>query len=269
MNEKLLLDIDKFLNNEMTAQEQKDFKINIENNKELKDELILQQSVLGLLGRETSVNYVKEDLSENKRLKEINNVLNTDKFVELSKVIKNEGEKYEESEEKISLFANKNIRRFMSIAAIFVLFFSAYKFINISSPSYYDQYADWQNLPSMTEKGDDESKLVKVENWYNNKQYEKVINSYSSNESKKSTYELIYLGASFVKSGEYEKANKVFDELITSNSLESSRGNWYKVLVYLKISEQEKAINELEFILKDKENYNFNKARELYEKLKK
>jgi tetratricopeptide (TPR) repeat protein len=75
------------------------------------------------------------------------------------------------------------------------------------------------------------------------------------------------LGVSYLEIGEYQKSLQIFNKLLKSDSLDSSKGYWYITLVYLKKGDKQKAKDTLLLILKNEKNFNFRKAEELFDKL--
>ncbi|MGB3465230.1 MAG: hypothetical protein WBA74_08170, partial [Cyclobacteriaceae bacterium] len=79
---------------------------------------------------------------------------------------------------------------------------------------------------------------------------------------------LAYLGAAYDLSGENEKAISTFDILSDlENSIDRSKGYWYKLLIYMKSEDLPNSLKTLEIILQDPANYNYDKAVALYKEL--
>ncbi|MCH9661213.1 MAG: hypothetical protein K0U54_09910, partial [Bacteroidetes bacterium] len=77
----------------------------------------------------------------------------------------------------------------------------------------------------------------------------------------------LYSGMSHIALGDFESGHSDFDILIASNSLDASKGLWFKALAYLKANDTHKAKQMLLEILSDSSNFNTTKAQELFEEL--
>ena len=101
--------------------------------------------------------------------------------------------------------------------------------------------------------------------------YKKAEQLFSEHINKQSNFNpnvVLYLGVSNLELNNYDKALLNFEKLIQSNSIDKSKGYWYKTLTYLKMDDRNLAIKELKIIVENPSNYNYNKAKELLEKLK-
>ncbi len=74
----------------------------------------------------------------------------------------------------------------------------------------------------------------------------------------------MYIGASYEQLNENERALVSFDKLTQLTDFEEySKGYWYKLLLYLKLNNRQKALEMKAIILENKNNYNYKKALEL------
>ena len=77
----------------------------------------------------------------------------------------------------------------------------------------------------------------------------------------------IYSGLIYAEKNNLTKAIEQFTILEKSNTIDSSRSLWYKVLVYLKFDKKKEAKNVLIILLEDIDNYKYEEAKELLGKL--
>ena len=156
----------------------------------------------------------------------------------------------------------------VGIAASLLIVFG-YVFFNKeqSNSELYSEYSDWSNLPSLVTKEAVQNKvLADAETAFINEDYKTAISNfenYLEQQEDVNANVLIYYGLSQLELNKHEQSIKIFDQLLRSNSIDKSKGYWYKALVYLKIDDRENAKKELRSILKDANNFNYNKAQDL------
>jgi len=169
----------------------------------------------------------------------------------------------------------KSYFSYLAIAASIIVLVGYFMFN--SSPNnmeLYAQYNDWSNLPSFTTRGDSDNKLlVSGEKAFLDSNYLKAKNYFeeflnTSEEKNANANALLYYGITNIELGDFTKALESFNKLIASETLDSSKGYWYKALMYLKMDDKASAIKELKIIVTDASNYNYTVAKELLSKLK-
>lgn len=252
----------------LNSEEQKMFEQQMESDSELREEVALEKSLL------QAMNDNDWDLAdpqlEQERIKELRSELDSDTNKELSTLIKDVGNEYR---------LNKNIRtskrRWYSIVAacgiVLLSVISYFMMQPTDMQSYYAVYANWNELPSSIVQDETVSPLVKGELLYNEKKYKEAVVYYTDllKNAKEDDIPsaLMYLGASYTELEEYEKALETFDALAKSNTIDSSRGYWYQLLVYLKQERLEDVKKMIGVITADNNNYNYQQALELSKKL--
>lgn len=260
MEEKVQKEIERYLHNEMNMEERSIFEKQMKSDVLLKEEVLLQIAIHESFD-DTSIEHTQNiyDLNLITKIKE---QLQSDELRKTSKFIRKSTQKHKESNKNNIKLVSKFIA---SIAAIVLISFMLFYNYQQNSLSLYNEYADWDNLPSLIEKG--ESNVIsELELLYDEEEYKKIISRNTT--SSKTPYELIYIGASYIKLNDFSNASITFEKLINTNSLESSRGYWYKLLIYLKQDKLNDANNMLTIILNDKKNYNYEKSIELSERIK-
>ena len=135
---------------------------------------------------------------------------------------------------------------------------------------YYAEYANWDQLPSLTERVDKDNTLAKGAIAFKDEKYDEAINIFTNylKAQPNNSQVVMYLGASYLKSGNNSLALQTFEHLTKMNTVDRTRGYWYIALVHLKNNDTNQAISALEKIGSDEKNYKFLKAKEILENIK-
>lgn len=190
--------------------------------------------------------------------------LKNSKIQELKKTIQTINHKHFENKSK----SKKKNRYYYLLAACLVSLLGYFVFnTSQSTLDVYTEYSDWSTLPSLTSRGESNRDLLhSAEVAFLEQDYEKakrMLEKYSDLKSKIDPNVSLYLGISYLETNDFDSAIGTFDKLIQSNSLDSSKGFWYKALVYLKAGDKKGAKNILKLIVKSPSNYNYEKARNI------
>ena len=262
VTEELLDKIDNYLKGSLSAQENFDFKNEIDTNPELKELVKIQEGLfdsndyLNLKNRTNDTSF--EVLNHYRN--QINKVENQELFAK----IKEAGEKYNSQHNT----SKKGYLKYY-VAASITLLFSTLFFLNSSSnlENVYTDNAAWSDLPSYVSKGDSsESLFTSGEQLFRNQEFEKAIAALTKINAtdKMYPYALLYIGAAYEKINQNNKALEAFDEVSKIKDFaENSRGYWYQLLIYAKENNKEKATEIKEIILQNPDNYNYDKVKEL------
>lgn len=259
--------IEAYLNNTLSIDEKIAFEKLIQEDKALQEEINLYKALQESLNEN---DWHTIDKNKNKvELLEIKKELKSKPIQDVSKHIKKIEEHYFNNKK-----ANKSKRFYtIAIAASILLCVSIglpFLFSNHSLEGYYNNYQDWEDIPSLTEKGThDES--FKIETLFAEKDYRAIIEYYEKNQSTKNMlhpYTLLKVGSAYFYTGNYDSALKIFDEFIALDTMDRSRGYWYKLLVYLKQENKTKVEEMLKIILANTQNHNHIKAKKIAEEIK-
>lgn len=263
-NEKILEEIEAYLQNKMTEAETELFTQRIKTDLELKELVSLYDSIDVVLGEKQKSATMNESDKEQKQ--KIEQLLESEKYKKISKNLKTINNQYQNEKQK-----GKGIKRYLyiatSVAAILIMFFAITQYNGNNMNSYYNENANWEDFPSLIEKGYTQNEASKVETLYAEHKYKEVI-AFVLNHKNKEVNSLLYLGGAYFYQKEYRESHKIFDKIITTNSIDKSKGYWYKTLIYLKQKDKEQAKKMLTIITKNPNNYNYEKAVLLLKKLK-
>ncbi|WP_299214020.1 hypothetical protein [uncultured Dokdonia sp.] len=253
-------EIEAYLQKKMSQEEVVNFEEKLTNDQLLQEDVLLQESLQDSFKEDNWATLTND--SDNQELQELKKTLRSDPFTEISETIREVGADYEKKKDT----KDRRIYYRMAIAAAVLLLCALPFFINSQSSSVYDQYANWETLPSLREKGDTQAAIIEGESLYISQKYKEAIRYFKDTIDASDpyySYALMYLGASYFQTENLEKAHQTYNTLIATNSLQSSYGYWYKLLMYLKVENTEKANEMLTLILSNPDNYNYTEAQKI------
>lgn len=261
-NDKQQEEIDTYLQNTLSKEALISFEKKMQENTLFKEEVLLYKSLQQSFNKNdwNSTNNTKLD-----NFQSIKNNLKSEEFQDISKNIR--------AVENTYLNTNKSKKStFYKLAmAASILVFLAIglpSLFNNSLNDYYNEYENWNEIPSLTEKGT-QNEAQKIEELYASKNYNALITLYETNIDKEyHDYNLMQIGHTYTVLENTEKAIQVFDKLIASKKLSSSKGHWYKLLIYLKLHDKVKIKQQLDVILQDENNYKYEEALYLAKEIK-
>ena len=267
LSENLLLQADKYLANNLTEPELSAFLLELNNNAELADYIAINKE-MNVQFSDTDWQFI-EDADAN-QTKDLQTYFNSDEAQALKSALNDAAQKHKilDTPEKAN---SKRLFSFLAIAASIVLFVGLF-FLNRTTNSY-DNYNSWTELPSIIERGEAKSAtLERAEIKFVAKDYAEANKLYTAylTESKSKSDNinvLLYLGITELELNQNEKALSTFDKVIKSDSIDFSKGYWYKALVYLKVKDNSNVIKQLKLITKDNSNYKYNEAVKLLSEL--
>ncbi|WP_108802114.1 hypothetical protein [Aquimarina sp. Aq107] len=260
-------DIQKYLDGEMTSEEEITFLEKIDNDPEAKESLKLYQEMNVVYDTE---NWELIDSKSNyKKINDYERFLKSDK----GKSIANTLDEVEQSYFK-ELQSSRIKRIFLyvgGVAAIFIAgLFLLNQFTNIDNTELYAEYKDWNTLPSLTQR-DNATELVNIEKLFKSKKHKESLilieKLMLENNQELDSQIILYLGANQLELNMNEDAIKSFTKLLNNNSLDSSKAHWYLGLCFLKINKLENAKNEFKSLANSNLNFKKLEAKELLEQL--
>jgi len=234
--------IDKYLNDTLTIDEKENFEMLINSNSEIREEFSIQKNLFSIIGDSD------EEIQQRLQIK---------------KKIQNIGKRYHRK--RITIFR----QRLAIAASIIILIGIGYNIFNNKTQSLYDDYVNWNELPSLTHRAENTNNLAQAEIYFLNKEYNNAIIEFENyiREQGNNPQVFAYLGAAYTEITDYENAIKAFDNLEKGNSLDSNKAFWYKAIVYLKMDDEKNSIKMLNLIVQKPNHFKYNEAKELLERL--
>lgn len=163
---------------------------------------------------------------------------------------------------------------YWSVAATIIVFiglFSYYQSIPANLDKLYAIHSNKIEMPSFIVQGNNQQQtLEELEVSFKNKNYKRSVHLCDvqlKSSSKSNPNILIYKGVSLLNLNNEKEALIIFNELIQSDAIDASKGNWYKAITYMKLNNKIALKNTLETIIKDPTNYNYKKARKILNSL--
>ncbi|GAB5398442.1 MAG: hypothetical protein Aureis2KO_00270 [Aureisphaera sp.] len=262
--EELYIKIERYVQGDMTEGERAAFENEAANNPELKEQIALH-TVIHAMDDENS--WLEFDGDPELLKKEVAQfrAKETQEFAQKLKQFRND-----------TSIENPQRRPWLSksligaIAAVLIIAIFVFYPKDPSLESLYNDYSSWEELPSMSTKGDNVDTLKELEMRFREKNYEGVILladglSLSLNDTPQA---LLYVGAAHLEMAQYDQAIASFDRVIEGNSLDFHKGYWYKALVFLKQRDKEKTIEALEVIVENPTYFRNDEAIVLLKKLR-
>ncbi|CAM1369150.1 hypothetical protein TPENAI_60585 [Tenacibaculum litopenaei] len=185
--------------------------------------------------------------------KNIRKLLHSAELQKSSKSIKKTAQRYHQRKKRKQL----KLWGFTTVAAATIALLITLTVLPNKYEAIYNQHSDWHDLPSFIEKGTTQNQLISIEKRYQNHLYQQVIDLSRQNTS---VYSLMYEGAAEVQLKNYPAALLCFKRLAAMEHLESSRGYWYQLLVYITTEDRENTQRMLRKILSSSDHYNYHKA---------
>lgn len=261
MEEIQLQKIESYLGGTMPQEKIIPFELEMESNAQLKEAVILSKQ----LNHHLAGHYIKEVVPSNEYTQKLKAVLNSDDAITIKNTIRQVGEEYRLSK---AIPKKSNLLWVVSIAAILVLFVGLNFFNQTSGEELYAQYYNSGDVPSMIMRDGEITNLSKGVEAFEAGQYKDALDLFSLISSETSTQETaltIYKGIAYSQTNNLEAAISQFDQVINSNSLDASKGLWFKGLTYLKSGDKGAAKQVLGQL--EQGEFNYGKAQEIIDEL--
>ncbi len=261
MDDILKLKIEVYISNSMSKEEMHSFEKQLENDAELKKEVELAKELNHFLKSDVINKHSDTELA-----KKINTFLESDEASKLeNKLLK------VKNEYKTALAKSKSKKYLLVAASIAFLLISSISYFFLqqnNSKKLFAQYYSVNDLPSVIKRSDQQDALIQGVLKFKKLDYKEALKMFDSyknadNDINPSVY--LYAGISNMELAQYDKALLEFDNIILSNSIDRSKGLWFKALLYLKKQDKVNAKIILEKIVKNGSNFKFKQAKELLE----
>lgn len=258
--------LERYLNDQMEANEKAEFEKQIAQSPELQELIELHEQVTVLdddaewITFEGDVNEIKEKipLFEDKETKAFS-----------AKIREFRNDQVGSTGGKS--IAWKRLAVFSGVAAsILLALFTTFK-SGANLDQLYVENSNWNELPSLTVKGDTSLEKAIVEQLFQQKKYAKVITSVrdiSLNSQETDMTLMLYQGVSQLELDQYQNALNSFREITSSNTIDHHKGYWYTAMVYLKQGDEESLIKSLEVVATNPTYYKHTEAVTMLKELK-
>ena len=259
LNDALVEQLERYLTQQMSAEEVVAFEEQIDSNADLREFLHLYKS-LDTFEDEHDWPHLEIDTEEIKKIAR--------KFREPDTVaFAQKVQQFHQERNQKSSFARRSLIVMASIAAAFLLFIFQFWPSDITIDSVYDDHSSWDELPSFSVKGDTEDTLkIELENAFQSNNYEKVIvlaDSIRSNTQTLVPNVMLYQGIAQLELDRFDEAIQTFTTLSNSNALDAHKGYWYIALVYAKQGNFTKFKPAIKKVASDPTNYKYEEAVEI------
>jgi len=270
-SEDLLEQMEDYLNGTMTVEQVLDFEKLINSESDLAEAIEINRK-MRLQYSSKEWNFIEDD-KNNSNVNALESILKSDVFQDKKNAIQNADDIYfKKGKSKKKTDGKFNFYYILAAAAVLILFFGIFFENNtLSNEEIYSQHNSWKELPSLVSRSEINSVLLsKGENAFFNKDYklaEEHFSTYVANQEEINVNALLYLGIAQLELENYTSALENFQKVIESNSLDSSKGHWYKALTYLKMEDSKNALNQFEMSTRDSSNFKYNEAKDIIDKL--
>lgn len=256
-----------YMNNEMGEAEKASFETQLENDAELAS---FMETYATLDGVYDDKKWTVKSNATAAEIKELASKFRANDVLELSKKIRTIQKNNHQgtSPKKKTYFYY--ISSAVALAAVFTLFYFSF-LQQISPSSAFEQYHDWNTLPSFQTKSAAVNNLAEATTLFKEEKYQEALSIFTKYAEESNAYSpnvALYIGVSHLELQNYTEAIKTFDDLKNSKTLDAHKAYWYLALTYLKQENVEKAKSMLEIIVQKSSNYNYKKAQKLLKKLK-
>ena len=242
---------ERYLEGDLSDQEQMDFESKLKSDSNLAEEFEMYKSVRS----EISVKIESEDKLLS--LKETLDALNTEHFKEV------ETEESQPAEAKV---VRMNRRVWLTVAAAAAVLIAVFLVFNPFQSEWTNQYAD---LPTanFSERGTPEDDLLIAAESYNAGDYKKAVGAFTTylatNPDDAEAH--LFKALSMMGNSEYEDAIDELETIQSGNSLFVEDAQWYRAIAYLQLGLNDKCLVVLSQI--EKGSRWFGKAQNLKDKL--
>ena len=243
MNEELYIDFDRYLANEISAEERIIFEQRLQNDASFKEDLELYKETTQFLNTKFSAETV--DFKENLQL------VSKDYFKTISS---------NEKPRKSKVFSLKPY--YYAVAATIIIAFGAW-FITQQAPNYSDY--NQHELAFFMERSSVDENLKNAQDYFNNKEYEKAVKSFEKITISSTTELKYFYGISLIETSNFVKGEFLLSGISTGTSIYKDKATWNLALSKLKQKNYDDCKKYLKQISVEAEDYA--KAQELLKKL--
>jgi len=232
MEEEVYISIDRYLANEMTADERLSFQARLQNDRDLADKLEIYKTASTALQNKFK--------TEERELQFRNNIV----------LIAAEQDDHKDT--KVI-----KLKWYTWAAAASVALLCAVLFYTTLSKPTYKEYAVYEPI-ALVERGHEDETKLEAQEAFNNHQYEHAVQLFAKllEQDKRNAELQLYQGISLLELNRISEANAMFNEVRNSKSVFSSKAMWMLALSALKEKDYKKCRSLLLEIPEGSEEYN-------------
>lgn len=231
MQEELYIGFEKYLLNEMTAEEKSVFENKLQTDDNFSEQFQIYKETTQFL----ELKFSKEAVDFKQNLK----VIGSNHF----------GKPVTKKSKVISLQS-----KWFAVAAMLVVFMGVWYFNQSGNPTFSD-YNNY-NEAQFIERSDTNQNLVDAQTFFNAKNYKKASQSFAKIEDLTNPELQLYYGISLIETDDYAKASVLLTNISQGNSVYKEEAIWYLALSSLKQKDYKTCKKQLELISHDSEKYN-------------
>ena len=265
MNDELQLKIEQYVSGSMSEHEANEFEKLMNANAELKSAVTLSKQ----LNFHLSGTMDDTEVPKNEYTDKLKSFIESEEAQELKETLKSV-----QLERRVPKLRSKR-RRFILVAAAAVIIFLV-SAIGLLFPSeqgtdkLFAQYYSEEDLPSVIRRGNDNTLLEQGAVAFQNEEFADALAYFKEYEASTEEPDMalyLYKGATLMELSNYYGAIEEFELAIDSESIDATKGFWFKAMAYLKSGD----VANAKYVLKDISGhvwyYNHDKAKELLKKL--
>ena len=252
--------IERFLNGQLSEEEQTFFLERMENDVEFKEQVTLEKQLVESLN-DDSWSFLEE--GDNSEVKEYESILRNKETQDIRQAISQAQDAYK----KTQVPKKKNWLGYAIAASVTILVAIAIFTNKDKNPQeLYASFLQKTDLLALIDRGD-YTILSSAQESFDKKEYQETIRLLSQiTDSTQNANVYLYLALSQMELNQYSDAESTLERLIKSDFLDAEKGYWYKSLLYLKSDQIEKLKAELKIIINNS-YYKQDDAKELLSKL--
>ncbi len=262
MNQEFQEKAEYYLQGKMSHQEASEFEQMLAKNQDLKDEFLIISDIDKHFFGDTSINHIPQ----NEYTEKLRAVIRSEEAVKAKTEIAKAGNFYKKESNR-----KKNYLGIAASLAFIILFcVGIYFFKEPQNENLYASFYDTMDLPSIITRGSDEALVNKAIVAFQNKDYQESLDLLKSSETTKNNKQiaiLLHYGMIYLEIGNINMAVDKFNEVIDSDSIDKTKGYWFKALAYIKAEDYEKARLILQEISANPDYFNHSKAKQLLQKI--
>lgn len=253
--------IERFLNGQLSEEENTSFLERMKSDAKFKDQVTLEKQLSESLN-DDSWSFLED--ANDPEVKEYEAILRSKESQHIKKSITEAQVAFSKSHES----KKKNWLAYAAAAVITVLIvLNIFSNDEIDSQELYKNFLNKTDLLALVERSD-YSNLSSAQEYFDKKNYKEAARILSLVvDSLNNANAYLYLAISQIELKEYSNAESTLGQLINSDLLDAEKGYWYKSLLYLKSDQTQKLKEELKTIISNS-YYKKEEAKKLLSKLK-